>query len=642
MNGDGPTPESTAHEAPSRTAPGEERVGTDSPAVPKDVTQLGTPLRLEIPIVSANAPRPTAAPTVPPSRRAAPTVPPGPTLTPSIRAAAVPPSPTVPPSLRAAPSARTRPSYGPGSYTPPSDPKPSTPPEFGAEDFLFHLHRGSALLDTDHVHEARESLERALSLRPRDARSQDALAVVYFRLGLYPLAIAIYEKLIAEAPAVPSFRVNLALAHFKTGHLERARDLLRDVVSREPGHVRANRYLGLLEERLGQFERAREAWEAAGEVERASRARARSLVPPALSYAPPSLPSAPRAALAELAGQDLSFSVADPSSERGDERTPWRAVELGREPREDDSPRSLRPADLPEGAFVSTLSQPLQTTARRTIGPASLPERPVPRDEPTVLGTWASIGEAHEDFSEPVVAKAPPMPRIETAPYRPGGAAAYSEEHRYVGSTSPRPTSRPPRLEDGADARASRRPDGSGAVEIRGEVARFLYVAGAVVRADAALAYPAESFRHFRSEEPGADACIAHAVLEGDGELVVGGRGGDRLLVRIGHAGVRAWVRTSTLLAFDGEEHPPAVPLAAGYVARGGATTLLEAPGPVLVHPFEAPIEVPLAGVLAIVGGFEATPLPVDAKTPTPRKTLRLEGAGTVVFCARLARERLP
>jgi hypothetical protein len=124
--------------------------------------------------------------------------------------------------------------------------------------------------------------------------------------------------------------------------------------------------------------------------------------------------------------------------------------------------------------------------------------------------------------------------------------------------------------------------------------------------------------------------------------LIVGGRGGERRLVRIGHTGVRAWVRASTLLAFDGEEHPPVVPLAAGYVARGGATTLLEAPGPVLVHPFETPMEVPLAGVLAIVGCFEATALPVDAKTPTPRKTLRLEGAGTVVFCARLVRERLP
>lgn len=598
MNRDGSTPASTAHEATPRSARGEETTGDGAGLTHGARTG---PLRLEIPSISTTeASRPTA-----------------------------PPAPS---------ASRARTSYGPGSYTPPSDPKPSTPPEFGAEDFLFHLHRGSALLDTDHVHEARESLERALSLRPRDARSQDALAVVYFRLGLYPLAIAIYEKLIAEAPAVPSFRVNLALAHFKTGHLERARDLLRDVVAREPGHVRANRYLGLLEERLGQFERAREAWEAAGEVERASRARARSLVPPALSYAPPSLPSAPRAALAELASQDLSFSVADPSSERGNERTPWRAVELGREPREDDAPRSLRPAD------ASTTASYPAPAARRTIGPASLPERPIPRDEPTVLGAWGAVGALTDDFAtEAHVAKAPPMPRIETAPYRPGGTSAYSDGERYPGSTSPRPTSRPPRLEDGPEGRASRRPDEApGGVDLRDEVARFPYVAGAVVRADAVLGYPAEAFRHFRSEEPGADACIVHAVLEGDGELIVGGRGGDRRLVRIRHPGVRAWVRSSTLLAFDGEEHPPAVPLAAGYVARGGATTLLEAPGPVLVHPFETPIEVPLAGVLAIVGCFEATALANDAKTPTPRKTLRLEGAGTVVFCARLVRERLP
>ena len=51
------------------------------------------------------------------------------------------------------------------------------------EDFLFHLSRGSELLQDNRVHEAKEELERALHLQPRDTQGQDLLAVVYFRLG---------------------------------------------------------------------------------------------------------------------------------------------------------------------------------------------------------------------------------------------------------------------------------------------------------------------------------------------------------------------------------------------------------------------------------------------------------------------------
>ena len=64
---------------------------------------------------------------------------------------------------------------------------------FAAEDFLFHLYRGSELLQENRVREAKEELERALSFQPRDAEGQGLLGVVYFRLGMYPRAISIYE-----------------------------------------------------------------------------------------------------------------------------------------------------------------------------------------------------------------------------------------------------------------------------------------------------------------------------------------------------------------------------------------------------------------------------------------------------------------
>src|SRR5260370_28399542 len=66
------------------------------------------------------------------------------------------------------------------------------------EDFLFHLYRGSELLQDNRVHEAKEELEQALKLQPRDAQGQDLLAVVYFHLGLFPPSIEIHQKLVSQ------------------------------------------------------------------------------------------------------------------------------------------------------------------------------------------------------------------------------------------------------------------------------------------------------------------------------------------------------------------------------------------------------------------------------------------------------------
>src|SRR5690606_39696809 len=84
----------------------------------------------------------------------------------------------------------------------PGEPEAATPPSsrFDNEEFLFHLYRGSELLQDNCVGEAKEELERALSLQPRDAEGQALLGVVYFRLGLYPRAIQIYEDLIRYLP----------------------------------------------------------------------------------------------------------------------------------------------------------------------------------------------------------------------------------------------------------------------------------------------------------------------------------------------------------------------------------------------------------------------------------------------------------
>jgi hypothetical protein len=129
------------------------------------------------------------------------------------------------------------------------------------EDFLFHLYRGSELLQDNRVHEAKEELEQALKLQPRDSKGQDLLAVVYFRLGLYPRAIEIYEELMRDFPTDAALAQNLSLCYLKTGQPDKARILLERLVMTQPDHMRAWSYLGLVHERLGDYEKARASFE---------------------------------------------------------------------------------------------------------------------------------------------------------------------------------------------------------------------------------------------------------------------------------------------------------------------------------------------------------------------------------------------
>jgi uncharacterized protein (AIM24 family) len=150
---------------------------------------------------------------------------------------------------------------GPGDRGRTSDSRHRAAQVETTEDFLFHLYRGSELLQDNRVHEAKDELEQALKLQPRDAKGQDLLAVVYFRLGLYPRAIAIYEELIQEYPREAALTQNLSLCYLKTGQPEKARTLLETLVMSQPEHLRAWAYLGLVHERLGDYQKARASFE---------------------------------------------------------------------------------------------------------------------------------------------------------------------------------------------------------------------------------------------------------------------------------------------------------------------------------------------------------------------------------------------
>jgi Tfp pilus assembly protein PilF len=142
------------------------------------------------------------------------------------------------------PSPRSRVSAAPpGSMAPPAIGDAGR--DVANEDFLFHLYRGSELLQDNRMLEAKSELEHALTLQPRDPKGQDLLGVVYFRIGLYPHAIQIYENLLRENPRDYALRLNLALCYLKTGQALAARVELEAVVQNNPTHRRAWGYLGL-------------------------------------------------------------------------------------------------------------------------------------------------------------------------------------------------------------------------------------------------------------------------------------------------------------------------------------------------------------------------------------------------------------
>lgn len=182
------------------------------------------------------------------------------------------------------------------------------------EDFLYHLHRGSELLQADRMHDAQAELEQALARKPRDPKSQDLLAVVYFRLGLYPRAIAIYEELVETHPEAVTPRLNLALCYLKTGQAARARDGLERVLELAPKHARAWGYLGLALQRLGEHERAGHAFTAGGHDALARRALETATATASASIRPSALATEILDSLASLRGPQVGAHLTLPAA----------------------------------------------------------------------------------------------------------------------------------------------------------------------------------------------------------------------------------------------------------------------------------------------------------------------------------------
>ncbi|HEY8077356.1 MAG TPA: tetratricopeptide repeat protein [Labilithrix sp.] len=315
-------------------------------------------------------------------------------------------------------------------------PESDVPSDAANEDFLFHLYRGSELLQDNRVHEAKEELEQALHLQPRDAKGQDLLAVVYFRLGLYPRAIAIYEQLRRKNPRDTAILLNLALCYLKTGQPALARKDLEQLLEINPSHLRGWGYLGLACERLGDLEHAQKAFEHGGHAQMARRMAVRLSVAPSAAAAPSTdddpapgreVREAVATAFEELDAGELSFSLAEPASEtsiaRGDSwrpheigkaisSTPGRSLPLSKVPSSTNQKAhpvvSKKPdtRDGPPPAPIPQLAPPQSMDRRPTlIAPA-----PPAANEPHLGSPRAPSFEEHGSVRRPVVA-VPPVRR---------------------------------------------------------------------------------------------------------------------------------------------------------------------------------------------------------------------------------------
>lgn len=222
---------------------------------------------------------------------------------------------------------------------PPSrPPRPLTEGE-ASDDVAYHLHRANELLQSGHTELARDELHQALATTPADPKSQDLLASLYFRLGLYPRAIELYEALLRDFPEEHTLGTNLSVCYLKTGQFSRARDILERLVGARPS-TKLWGYFGLALERLGEYQRARTAYNESGHPQLAARCEERTK-PPAPAPSEPGdteVRKVAEHAFVELSMERVDFELAEDRHETAEGG--WRTREPGREtlraaPRED-------------------------------------------------------------------------------------------------------------------------------------------------------------------------------------------------------------------------------------------------------------------------------------------------------------------
>lgn len=525
-----------------------------------------------------------------------------------------------------------------------------TPTDSSNEDFLFHLYRGSELLQDNRVHEAKEELERALHLQPRDTKGQDLLAVVYFRLGLYPRAIQIYEQLRRRNTGDTALLLNLALCYLKTGQPQLARRDLEQLLALNSGHSRAWGYLGLACERMGDLAKAEDAFRQGGHHQMARRIRSRRASvapePPEESQPAREVRDVAGVAVQELDAGELSFALAEPASERTLDdaaHQSWRPHELGavksetRKPDTRDGPFAPPPAvpqiGVPAGSpnrrptliapvgappahlgeIVAALRIPSHQPPSFVVDESGTPSLPAPSVRRPVVAVPSPFGgPRHHDGAEMRGATLPP----------PAGPGSVPPQGGEVSPDSVPPPNEdaasepPPPLPEAAHNRTKRAPS---APRVTDGVLRFprsgaaMHASGVVLVQASEQAPFVARLESIRTQQTGLkiELLERHAkgkptgesfggvaspmvLATGEGQMVLGPRPGRKISAHP-VAGEMCFAREDVLLGFDGTLAFENGKLGTGegesvpvVQLRGEGSVLLEAMSEVLVLPVAA------------------------------------------------------
>ena len=138
------------------------------------------------------------------------------------------------------------------------------------------------LMKAGHWGQAVELLTLNLEKEPEHAPSLNTLGLCFYRLKNYDEAVATFDRLVEIAPQQFSFQLNKSLVLLKLDRLEEARGILKQVLTQNPDHQRANAIMGLVLEQLGEYPQAMAHYERGREENRLSYLREISLRPPTL------------------------------------------------------------------------------------------------------------------------------------------------------------------------------------------------------------------------------------------------------------------------------------------------------------------------------------------------------------------------
>ncbi|MBF5045580.1 tetratricopeptide repeat protein [Aggregicoccus sp. 17bor-14] len=473
------------------------------------------------------------------------------------------------------------------------------------DEFLHQLHRGGELLAAGKVAEAKDYLERAHRLQPKNEKGQNLLGLAYFRLGLFDRAAELYERLVRDNPVEPTLRVNLGLVYLKTQALARAVREFEVATDLAPEHKKAQNYLGLALAQAGEYGRAREHFLLAGSdamAEKMARAIAGEAYarptpppPPASSRAaPPPPPPAPAASASGSSEEDwgAQFGLEDGAGQTSAAAPP---DALPPEPLEEEEIRFAEDEGPSADERAAPPPPPPAARSART---------PVPVDDPFAETSAALAASAPLAAGLPELAlsadEAVHPPRLGTAPAEagPAGPAQAGQLAALVHAVAlPQPEAAQPfHVEHGVAC-----------VRVSGEL--LLRLQGLVAsRGSLHLAAEPKRFRGRATEKPFGEGASRMMRLQGEGSVFL--ETGGRVLVPVLLGEEDAYLSEGCVFGFQESVtfENGRVPLE-GSAPPGSPTDLdlvhLHGPGAVLLS---------LPGILRSVpvGGGEAVSVPIE------------------------------